>query len=288
MCVVVAHPEPGDRAGFRLDATLKFLANEVRQGVWIVGTDGRILFANRFLGEWLEMRPEKLIGSEARRHVRGEGKHHGSHHEAEFATSTGIVRRAVVASTAVCDANGDVCGRLEVITDVIGDLMRSRLLEEVQRMSQLARTDPLTGLANRLEFEDALGYLHEHHVRQPFAMAYLDVDDFKAINDQYGHDTGDAVLTAVAQRLKAAVRDTDLVARLGGDEFAILLPGADRALAKQICARLRREVPFDFPTRSGVTHVRCSVGLAHSEDGPEKMTQSADRRMYRAKARRRR
>jgi diguanylate cyclase (GGDEF)-like protein len=96
---------------------------------------------------------------------------------------------------------------------------------------------------------------------------YLDLDDFKPVNDQHGHTLGDSVLVEVAARLRAVVRPTDLVARLGGDEFAVLCPGVEHlADAEQLAHRLVAEVSLPMEVAGVEVHVGLSVGIAALED----------------------
>src|SRR3954451_4706767 len=98
-----------------------------------------------------------------------------------------------------------------------------------ERERDLSRTDALTGLLNRRAFVERLERERERHARfpRPITLAYLDLDNFKGINDSRGHAAGDALLVAVAQGMENSVRDVDSVGRLGGDEFAILMPETD-------------------------------------------------------------
>jgi diguanylate cyclase (GGDEF)-like protein len=102
---------------------------------------------------------------------------------------------------------------------------REQLEAEIARVNALARRDALTGLANRLAWDEAID---AYPNGAPAVVVVLDVDGLKAINDTHGHDAGDEVITDVARVLRAAVREDDLVARVGGDEFAVLL-GADHS-----------------------------------------------------------
>jgi diguanylate cyclase (GGDEF)-like protein len=109
---------------------------------------------------------------------------------------------------------------------------------------ELARTDDLTGVINRRSFFEAsqqeINRARRH--RHPFTVAYMDVDDFKLINDRYGHSIGDTVLRSVSQTIKSNIREIDVVARLGGDEFVILMPETDEAQAQATIARVLRNV----------------------------------------------
>ncbi|HYO99463.1 MAG TPA: diguanylate cyclase [Pyrinomonadaceae bacterium] len=109
---------------------------------------------------------------------------------------------------------------------------------------ELARTDDLTGVINRRSFFEAsqqeINRARRH--RHPFTVAYMDVDDFKLINDRYGHSIGDTVLKSVAQTIKSSLREIDVIARLGGDEFVILMPETDEEAAQAVVARVHRNI----------------------------------------------
>lgn len=108
------------------------------------------------------------------------------------------------------------------------------------RERSLSRTDSLTGIANRLGFHRRLEHEMLRHNRavRPMTLAYIDCDDFKAVNDRWGHDEGDRVLLAVASALRTTLRKTDSCARLGGDEFAVLLPETSEAQASLVLDKL--------------------------------------------------
>ena len=124
----------------------------------------------------------------------------------------------------------------------------------------------------------------EERERKPITLAYIDLDDFKQINDKYGHDEGDRVLRLIAKTLMASIRRTDVVARLGGDEFALLFAGADQPSAETLIAKVRSALQQAFDReRSAVT---CSIGCVTfkqplpSADGAIK---AADNVMYKVK-----
>jgi diguanylate cyclase (GGDEF)-like protein len=152
-----------------------------------------------------------------------------------------------------------------------------------------AVTDPLTGLANRRRFMEQLAAESKRRARSGLSVAVIvaDLDDFKHVNDRYGHETGDDVLRAFAGVLKGTVREIDIAARLGGEEFAVLLPETDAAGAAVLAGRLRERlerVELDAPGhgRLGVT---ASFGFATSPpvDRVEDLLAAADEALYRAK-----
>lgn len=174
---------------------------------------------------------------------------------------------------------------------VARDVTALRQAEE--ELHFLAHHDPLTGLTNRSLFSDRLdSAVRAAHRRQSrLALLFLDIDDFKHINDSYGHAMGDRVLCEIARRLECSVRQTDTVARIGGDEFTILLTDIQSAdaVAKKvgdIDAIMMEPLGVEF---DGVGTPSCSIGIAcFPEDGGDSDTllSHADSNMYRLKGRR--
>jgi diguanylate cyclase (GGDEF)-like protein len=165
----------------------------------------------------------------------------------------------------------------------------AQLRELEQRLKHLAFHDPLTGLANRSLFSErvaeAMTRLRESG--HDCAVLFIDLDDFKTINDTLGHATGDGLLCAVAERIQGCLRPGDLAARLGGDEFAILLndivyPLDAQAVAERVTAALC--LPVSFAAQD--MHVRASIGIAAADGlgSAEELLGNADLAMYMAKA----
>jgi diguanylate cyclase (GGDEF)-like protein len=164
------------------------------------------------------------------------------------------------------------------------------LRESNQNLKALAMHDSLTGLPNRLLLYDRIRQTilvcHRNHLR--FALLFIDMDDFKTINDTHGHDVGDQFLVAVAQIFKNIVRDSDTVARLGGDEFILILRNAQ---SPQAVERVVHEIMQHFvaPVRLGPLAIQTSVSIGiclypdHATD-PETLIQKADTAMYAVKA----
>lgn len=152
----------------------------------------------------------------------------------------------------------------------------------------LARTDPLTGIRNRRAFLELVtmeaGRLER--TGRAFSVAYLDCDNFKAVNDRSGHGEGDRLLKAVAETLSRSVRTMDITARIGGDEFAVLMPETTKSSAMEIASRLRKNLLEEMERRGWP--VTFSVGMATcSEDcgTAEEVLARADALMYSAKGR---
>ncbi|MDA8252170.1 MAG: GAF domain-containing protein, partial [Rhodospirillales bacterium] len=170
--------------------------------------------------------------------------------------------------------------------------LKQTLEAERRQQFHLARHDALTGLPNRRQFEEHLGRALVGARRRgaPLAVCMLDVDDFKPVNDRYGHAVGDALLRQVAQRLREALRQSDLIARLGGDEFALAIDdlGSIEALP-QLLGRVSEAMaaPFDLGVDDGPACIGLSAGVAvFPEDGaePDLLLRRADAALYAAKA----
>lgn len=153
-----------------------------------------------------------------------------------------------------------------------------------------ARQDPLTGLPNLRAFREAAqhGAADGGAAGPPFAVVFVDVDQFKSINDRFGHGGGDIVLAAVARTLRAPLRAGDMVARIGGEEFAVLLPRTELTAAVAIAERLRAAVEaLEVVVGGEPLAVTVSVGVAvsgRSGDTVDAVLRNADAAMYRAKA----
>jgi diguanylate cyclase (GGDEF)-like protein len=225
------------------------------------------------------------------------------HNEREYLESIGGSVLAVIPLV----ANGRSIGLVELTSERPTTLdanrlrvarsmahMAAMLLENARLLDQLrqqALHDSLTGLANRALFRDRLSHALQRSARNPgsrCAVLFLDLDDFKHVNDAQGHAVGDALLGVVAERIRATLRPADTAARLGGDEFAVLIEdavGADEvaSVADRIVAAIAR--PALVGGRE--VHVRVSLGVATSPEAGESVDElltNADAAMYVAKA----
>ena len=165
-----------------------------------------------------------------------------------------------------------------------------RVAEQVKTEKEVRR-DELTSLPNRLAFFEKLerAFLRHTRFRERFAVLYLDLNDFKIVNDHRGHATGDKLLVEVGRRLRESVRQVDLVARLGGDEFAVVVVNAlDAAIPTALAARIVSSLDRPFVIDGGEVSAGACVGIALAPadgDNPELLLKSADEALYDAKHR---
>jgi len=178
-------------------------------------------------------------------------------------------------------------GRLVAIEGILTDITERKLAAE--RIAALARIDALTGLANRTAFLERLNleFARAKRGSDQFAVHYLDLDHFKDVNDTLGHPSGDALLCAVAERLKSCVRDTDLVARFGGDEFAVLQNDIeDAANVAALAAKIGEILAVPFAVDGNQVHTTASIGIVPYRADlatVDAMMMKADLALYRAK-----
>jgi diguanylate cyclase (GGDEF)-like protein/PAS domain S-box-containing protein len=263
-------------------------------GMALFNTDGEYVRVNAALSALLGRPPEDLLGRRDQELTHPddrqadldaaweilEGRTDTHQTEKRFLRPDGSVVWALANLTFLRDEAGRPLSWVGQFQDVTE---RRRQEAELQH---LADHDPLTGLLNRRAFERALEQ-HLARVRRygvQGALLMIDLDGFKAVNDQHGHETGDAMLAGVAERLRARLRASDVVARLGGDEFAALLPAADRAEAEHV-ARIAVEVVRDLSPAAGPP-VTASVGaavIAEPDLSSHVVQREADRAMYAAK-----
>ena len=179
---------------------------------------------------------------------------------------------------------------LEEFTGVFQYLRDSgrRLVEEKEKLKGLGLIDHLSQLSNRRHFEKRLKELHEaSKTHGPSSVLIIDMDHFKAVNDRYGHDVGDALIVAFAKALRGAVRQTDFLARLGGDEFCIIYPYTALTKATAYVERLRKQLPRTAHLLKDIEHpLKWTGGLSVMADADTKFDEvlwRADKALIRAK-----
>jgi diguanylate cyclase (GGDEF)-like protein len=183
-----------------------------------------------------------------------------------------------------------LCGMAFIYEFTTAALMRERDLEH-EKVNRLAYTDSLTGLANRLDFDAELtvriARYNAHITRSSFALCMLDLDGFKPINDEFGHDIGDVVLQTVSERLLGCLRESDYVGRQGGDEFMLIFDAVSTTTQVEVFAkRLAQVLELPIETPAGSMQVTGSLGFAlfpGSATDAESLKRAADRAMYTAK-----
>lgn len=192
------------------------------------------------------------------------------------------------------DLTPAVQGAIQTLLTEIDDLRKevARLKAQLAEVETLADRDALVPLLNRRAFVRELGRIRTFGQRygSRASVVYFDLDGFKAVNDRYGHAAGDAALKAVADRLLAHVRDSDIVGRMGGDEFAVILVQADGQTAEAKAAALAQAIehtPIQFGEWSAPLHVSYGVREISSEIEPEALVAEADAAMFLRKRERR-
>ena len=180
----------------------------------------------------------------------------------------------------------DASGAVTHYIGILDDITQAREVE--RNLVRLAHVDTLTDLPNRSLLADRVGQLTSVSRRdhRPFALMFMDLDQFKNINDTHGHSVGDALLGEMARRLQGSLREVDTVARLGGDEFAVLLPGADAAGAELVASKLLERLAEPCMVQGHELSMTMSIGIAtYPSDGDdyEILSRNADTAMYRAK-----
>ena len=265
------------------------------------------------LNSRLEELDRHMLGEVARREdSRQSGERLGQEMDAEVVTLTASVRDSVNLSQIQANVIGSLDRMQAHVRHHLQDENTRReqaeaeseqLRRELHRLEQetfdlrrqVAQTyheamrDSLTGLPNRRAFDERISqeYARWKRFGETLALLVLDVDDFKRVNDTFGHKSGDKALAMIAKLLGERVRETDFIARYGGEEFVILLTGADRADALRIAEAMRLAVEGgglhakQQPVRITVS---CGVAMFADEDAPEAVFDRADKALYRAKS----
>ena len=268
---------------------------QAREGFVIADREGRVVTVNQAFCEISGYDVRELQGQqvaalgfgigrrEVRRQVRSALQTAG-HWQGEVRTSRkdGSLYTCWAAVTQQRDADGAVTHYIGILNDI------TQFREVESNLVRLAHVDTLTDLPNRSLLADRVGQLTSISRRdhRPFALMFMDLDQFKNINDTLGHSVGDALLSEVARRLQGSLREVDTVARLGGDEFAVLLPGADAAGAELVASKLLERLAEPCMVQGHELSMTKSIGVAcYPSDGDdyEILSRNADTAMYRAK-----
>jgi diguanylate cyclase (GGDEF)-like protein/PAS domain S-box-containing protein len=285
------------RAGAEQAAQFRALVHNSSDLITVVTGDGTIRYQSPSVERMLGRRAADLVGTALMELVHPDDQHHVS----------AALAKVLETQTATADLecrlqHGDgswrhaesICTNLSGDPRVGGLVLNIRDITErtalQQQLTHQAFHDPLTGLANRALFSDRVDHALARAGRTgpTAAVVFLDLDDFKTVNDTLGHDAGNELLVAVADRLQGILRPADTAARLGGDEFAILLedvPGEQEALA--IAERVTVALSEPFTLADHQVLVRASLGVAVAEPQhrqADELLRNADMAMYLAKA----
>lgn len=301
---VTEHVQAG-QALERSQLHLRALFDAIPDRVWLKDTTGRFIMCNPAAAKALGHDPEQVLGctepelaaaagvpsDPTETDLRALNSHAPVMYEQALALSPGGPPDGVfeVVKRAVFDHHGHPMGVLGMARDVTE---RKRAEAQIER---LAFYDPLTGLCNRRLFHDRLEQAQSASTRsqQWAAVCFIDLDNFKDLNDTQGHDQGDLLLQQVGKRLHAAVRDQDTVARLGGDEFVVLLEelGSDEAqaalYANAVGEKLLETLNHPYTLMRGEHHNTPSLGLTLFKDHQERIEdvlKRADLAMYQSKS----
>jgi diguanylate cyclase (GGDEF)-like protein/PAS domain S-box-containing protein len=253
-----------------------------------------LTFVNDAYCRYFGKRSEELVGSRFLDHVQEAATYHEEQLvrlNPESPTSTieervvtpGGVRWLQWTDTAIFDVDGHIVEYQSVGRDV------TERREAEERLEHQAFHDPLTDLPNRQLVVDRLGHALERTRRQQnrVAVLFMDLDEFKVVNDSLGHEAGDLLLTVVAKRLRRCLRPEDTLARFGGDEFVVLIEAVDDPaeavqVAERITEELRRPFVMDGRELYVIASIGISLGDARTHD-PDGLLREADTAMYRAK-----
>lgn len=283
----------------RADALGSFLSifQDAAVGIVMVDEQGRILEANRAYGETVGLTVHELMGRSVNEFTHPEdvydtvaairmmqsGLVKQTHLEKRYVRADGTVVWVSVSSSCLRETSSS--GRR--IVSLIQDITDHVALRE--QLTQRAQFDPLTGVPNRTVFNERLArsVVRAERNGASLAVMFLDLDQFKHINDSSGHDAGDTVLSEVARRIQVALRPEDLVARMGGDEFAVLTLVDKVEEAERIAERIQLAMAEPIAVEGRELRVSVSIGIALSssaDDGGNTLLRKADLAMYRAKS----
>jgi len=274
------------------------ILDSIQDGYFEIDTQGRLLQVNPALGELLgytqtqllQLSLGDLLGAEQVERAQAlflQALENGATRTAPFAApfrrADGSQAHCEIRFSLIIDNLGQLSGYHGILRDI------SEQVAYQQQLREMAYRDPLTDLGNRKAFAEQLQQALEQAQRQDSSLAllYVDLDRFKEVNDRFGHDTGDALLLAIAERMRNTLRQSEQLYRLGGDEFTLLMPAGNAQNASTLGQRLIQALsqPFEF-SGTRIDFVTPSIGIAlypEHADSASALISAADQAMYRAK-----
>lgn len=285
--------------------------------IGVTDLQGRYLMVNPTWCEWMGYSKEEAINlyindvipredwetSNSNLHFLPEHEGQTIHKQRRYKRKDGSIFWADLNASAIYDAEGKPLGIVGIFVNidkqVTADLIQRKLMADMEELNrelsqanenlkQLARHDALTGLYNRRVLEEVTFNESERSRRtaRGFGIAIADIDDYKKINDTYGHEAGDLVLKELAVILKNSIRSTDTVGRWGGEEFLFVFTETSCQGAMVVIERIRRWVENSIITYRGEQiHFTITIGLSYhiGDDGAQEMIREADEALYQAK-----
>jgi diguanylate cyclase (GGDEF)-like protein/PAS domain S-box-containing protein len=278
------------------EARYRRIVETTNEGIWVMDARHLMTFVNPRMAALLGYASADMLGRPIEHFMfaedleahqeRMQARHLGQNeaYERRYRRKDGSELWTLVSAVALFDEAQGFSGSFAMLTDI------SLIKEQQRRLEQMAHFDPLTGLPNRALLADRLRIALAHARREErlLAVCYLDLDDFKPVNDTHGHAAGDRLLVAIAGRLTQSVREDDTVARLGGDEFVLLLGNlASRDECAQMLERLLLAVAQPYPLDPSTTvEVSASIGVTIyplDQTDADTLLRHADLAMYQAK-----
>jgi diguanylate cyclase (GGDEF)-like protein/PAS domain S-box-containing protein len=284
----------------QIEAQLQLSASvftHAREGIIITDAQGTIVEVNAAFSRIAGYSREEALGQNPR--MLQSGRHSPEFYEDLWQTLTetghwdgeiwnrrknGGVYAEMITISAVRNNAGQTQNYVALFTDI------TPMKEYQQQLEHIAHYDVLTGLPNRVLLADRLqqAMVQSQRRSQSLAVAFIDLDGFKAVNDNYGHDIGDQLLITIAQRMKAALRSADTLSRIGGDEFVALLVDLDQPPVgyEPVIARLLQAAANPVPVGDAVLYVSASIGVTlypQDDANADQLMRHADQAMYQAK-----
>lgn len=285
------HAQKSDELSI-LQAQQKALIDSIDDLAWLKDVESRFILVNRKFGDVFGVDPDTLVGKtdfdlsppELAEHYQRDDREvmrsrTVSRQEERIARENGEIGWSETIKVPVLDHNGNVVGSAGVARDI------SERRQAQEKLELLAQSDALTGLGNRVYLARQFDLFLQRYQR--FAVLFLDLDNFKLINDTDGHGVGDQLLASLADRLRASLIPDSVLVRLGGDEFLVMLPGiTDKEQVEAIAKELARTVARPYVIAGNTYAISTSTGIVtYPEHGSDRLTliKHADLAMYQAK-----